>query len=332
MQAKEKVNYLVIWCTNMCNLRCTYCYAKDNLGNEDMDLDTAKKAIDILEDRGTLVLAGGEPLLNFQLVKDICSYIKSQSRDIKVSIQTNGTLIDENMAWEIKNLSIGVGVSLDGKIKVNNLCRSKGREAMEGILNLKNQGVQVNLNAVITKNNIEKLHELVDLAYYMENVNAIGLDLLRSNDLSLRVNETQVYQGIREMWNRVEKLSSLTGRKVLIREIEDAKRRIDTSYKACNYCYASKGQAAVITPKGDMYLCGSLVGKEEYYLGNINTSYALKALKDIEFDECKNCSYCEMCRKVCPSRAILNSRDGILSKEECALRKVCFSIAEENRD
>lgn len=332
LQLKEKVKYLVLWCTNRCNLKCKYCYAKNNLGHEDMNLNIAKKGIDILQDNGTLVLAGGEPLLNFQLVRDICSYIKFKNRNIKISIQTNGTLIDEEIAWELKNLGIGIGVSLDGKPQVNDFFRSNGKDAIRGIQYLKKAGIDVNINAVITKNNIDEFYGLIDLAYYMENVNAIGLDLLRSDDLNLRASEKQVYEGINKAWDRIEKLRQLTGKRIVIREIEDAKRRLDNSYEACHYCYASKGQAAVIIPNGEMYSCGSLVGYREYYLGNIETGYKLCALEDIEFEECKECVYYEMCRKICPSRGILNRKDGVLSKEECALRRVCFLIAKRNID
>lgn len=324
------LKYLVLWCTNRCNLNCTYCYAKNNLGNEDMEFSIAKKGIDILDNNGTLILAGGEPLLNLSLVKQICSYIKDNNRIVKINIQTNATLIDSSVAKELKKLNVGVGVSMDGKPKINNICRGSSNKVIQGIQYLREENIKINLNAVITRNNINELCGVVDLAYYLENVNGIGLDLLRSSDLTLRASAESVYEGINRAYERCKQLETLTGRKVFIREIEDARQRISKSYENCHYCYASKGQAAVIIPNGNMYLCSSLVGIKEYFLGNIGKSFKLKALEDIEFDQCKECQYYKMCRKVCPSRGILNNIDGVISKEECALRKACFVIAKNS--
>lgn len=324
------LKYLVLWCTNRCNLNCTYCYAKNNLGNEDMNINIAKKGIDILDDNGTLILAGGEPLLNISLIKEIYSYIRDNNRKIKINMQTNATLIDRNMAKELKKLNVGIGVSIDGKPNINDICRGHSSDVIRGIQYLGEENIKINLNAVITRNNINELSGLVDLAYYLENVNGIGLDLLRSNDLNLRASAKEVHEGINKAYERSKQLQVLTGKKVFIREIEDARQRINKSYEACHYCYASKGEAAVIIPNGDMYLCSSLVGIREYFLGNIEKSFKLRALEDIEFDECKKCKYYKMCRKICPSRGILNNVDGVISREECALRKACFSIAENS--
>lgn len=295
-----------------------------------MSFSIAKKAIDILEDEGTLILAGGEPLLNFKLVKEVCSYINENNKKVKINIQSNGTLINEEIAKELKKLKVGIGISFDGKPRINDLNRGCSAKVIKGIENLREENILINLNAVITKSNVKELSSLVDLAYYLENVNGIGLDLLRSEDTTLRATPKEVYEAINKAYERSIALEKLTGKKVFIREVEDAKRRIKTSYVSCNYCYASKGQAAVIIPNGDMYLCSSLVGKKEYFLGNIESSYELRALKDIEFEECKQCEYYDRCRKICPSRGIINNVEGVISKEECALRKACFSIGKKS--
>ncbi|WP_392486528.1 radical SAM protein [Haloimpatiens sp. FM7315] len=321
----KKLKYLVLWCSNRCNLSCVYCYAKNNLGNEDMSFLTAKKAIDILDENGTLILAGGEPLMNFPLIKDIFSYIEEKKYKFKVGMQSNGTLINKEIAKELKKLNLGIGISFDGKPEINNSLRSNAKEVIRGIEYLKEEKINININAVISKYNVFQLSGLVDLAYYFDNVKAIGFDLLRGNE-GLRASYSMVYEGVKKAYERSELLNSLTGKKVFIREIEDAKIRIMNSYKACNYCYASMGQAAVVIPNGDMYLCSSLVSKEEYYLGNILDRYSFKSLKDLEFKECKKCNYYKMCRKICPSREILNEINGKISREECALRKVCFDI------
>lgn len=84
---KLKIIYLHV--TQECNLRCTYCYAKNNLGKDMMMNENAsRKYIDILEQKGVkkVVLTGGEPLLNPDIEK-IVEYIKKKG--IYVSLLTN---------------------------------------------------------------------------------------------------------------------------------------------------------------------------------------------------------------------------------------------------
>lgn len=85
----NRISYLVLQVTQMCNLRCEYCvysgsYETRTHDNKRMDLSTAQKAIDFLishsfdEDSIELGFYGGEPLLEFALIKDCVKYIKER--------------------------------------------------------------------------------------------------------------------------------------------------------------------------------------------------------------------------------------------------------------
>lgn len=331
MNEVQKVKYMVLWVSRDCNLRCKYCYAKENLYKENMDFETAKKAIDLLECKSTLVIAGGEPLLNFDLVKSICEYIKENNLKIKISMQTNGTLIDENIAKEIKKYNIGIGISIDGMPEVNELTRQKSNEVINGIGILNKFNIPIYINAVVSNLNVDHLYTLSQLCLYFENIKGIGLDLLRESKDSLvkKADLNKIKNSIITLYEKVKVIENLTGRKILIREIEDCKIRIEKSYYSCNYCYATKAQAAVVIPNGDMYMCSSLVGNSKYYLGNINKEFELRNLESSIYKECKLCKYFKVCKKICPSRGIMNLEKGNLSKEDCELRKTCFHIVEK---
>ena len=112
--------YNVISLTDRCNLDCIYCYSNSGKG-EDLDLDTAKSILDFIFNtpgRQLIVLEGGEPLLKFDLIQYLYEESKKRSEDNKTplsfSFGTNLTLMDEDIAREIKKMGITPCTSLDG--------------------------------------------------------------------------------------------------------------------------------------------------------------------------------------------------------------------------
>ena len=333
----SKVKLLVLWVTNDCNLNCKYCYANGGEKKEYMNFDTAKKAIDMIKsDSFKIQFAGGEPMMNFSLIRDIYNYVQSKDKKITLQMQSNGTLIDDEISKEIKKMDIKMGISFDGGLEINEKFRGKSIEAINGIKALGKNGVIVNLNTVITKDSIRSLSKLIELAYYLGNVNGIGLDLLRITGRAKKNNlEVASYKDIEkylnEAYKKTEYLSSLTNRKVIIREIEDAKGRIKHSSSYCNtnYCHATYGGSMVVYPSGDVYPCGSLSGSKKYYMGNVHDLKSLRmiTINTAEKENCNSCRFKNICTKGCPARSIINS-NGQVSKEDCYLRKVSFEICD----
>ncbi len=106
------MKYIRLELTNNCNLDCTYCYFSGSYpkytskGNKFMKFETAKKAIDLLYDNSdkqqnkiTISFYGGEPLLNFALIKDVVDYAKERlkEKEIEFGIVTNGTLLNKEI-------------------------------------------------------------------------------------------------------------------------------------------------------------------------------------------------------------------------------------------
>jgi uncharacterized protein len=339
---KERT-YLVLWPTERCNLKCKYCYAYSDGPQGDMAFETAQKALDYFGDTPMKIqFAGGEPILNFELIRQIHRYISSRGYDAVFQLQTNGTLIDERIAADIKKMRIRTGVSLDGPIGVNELLRGGTKLALEGIQNLARAGVTINLNSTVTSQNVERLPELLELALYLGNVNAIGLDLVRFTGraiLDSDVHQPEAEQLIRTLWALYEKSENLfrtTGIRIGIRPIEEARTRLACPGCSSHYCYASCGKSYVILPGGDVYPCGSLRGKKEYYMGNILSKkidrMALAALQKGE--ACSECAYKDACAGGCPSRAVTNTLQSVDGSLDCVLRRTAFDIvsSEESRN
>ncbi len=336
--ALENIKFLVLWVTGDCNLNCKYCYADGKTNKESMSFEIAKMAIDRC-DKGPvkLQLAGGEPLLNLELIKEIYDYIKLNNIPAILQMQTNATLIDSKVARDIRDMNISMGVSFDGTIEINQYLRGKSPKVLSGIRHLKDEGIMVNLNCVVTNRNIEYLDQLVDMAYYLGNVGGVGLDLLRltgralENKLEIReATEKEIKYALKRAYLRTREIERISGRRIVLREIEEAKRRIEQPLRCGEYCHASYGGSAVVLPNGDIYPCGSLIGNEEYYMGNILNEDSIKDVQiaTIAPPRCRICKYKDICQGACPASAIINN-NGEIPDQDCVLRRTSFEIAED---
>lgn len=118
--------------THQCNLRCIYCYEKHK-DDRTMSLELAKKILDYeltLDDgipEAEIDLFGGEPLLEFDTVRDLIEYAKTRSypKNYIFFITTNGILLDESRkAWLRENTDyLQMGLSLDGTREMHNINR-----------------------------------------------------------------------------------------------------------------------------------------------------------------------------------------------------------------
>ena len=124
MNFKRKIITLTL--TQKCNLSCVYCY-ENHKSSKMMRLETAKKIVDkelLLNDGYEEIefdFFGGEPFLNFSLIKEITDYIIHYvtNKKVLIFIVTNGTLLnDEIKQWLIENKKYVIcGLSLDGTKK-----------------------------------------------------------------------------------------------------------------------------------------------------------------------------------------------------------------------
>jgi uncharacterized protein len=326
--------YIVLWTTGRCNLQCKYCYAYSADHQTDMDFSTAKKALDLFGRTPMKIqFAGGEPLMNFDLIRQVYDYIKCQNYNAVLQLQTNGTLIDGKIAAELKKMNIHMGVSLDGSFGVNESLRGGTKLALDGIQNLARAGIVVNLNCVVSAANVERLQELPDLALYLGNVAGIGLDLVRysgrASDAAVRQPEAeQLVQAVWALYEKCEFLHRNTGIRIGIRQIEEARIRLARNGCGGNYCYASCGKSYVILPDGDVYPCGSLKDRKEYYMGNINDGMikSMALASPTKGEVCAACEYRDACVGGCPARAITNHQTLVTGSLDCVLRKTAFEI------
>jgi AdoMet-dependent heme synthase len=175
---------LVFWeTTKACNLSCRHCRAvpQRKLGPAEL---TTRRAFDLIDEiarvaKPVMVLSGGEPLFRPDLF-DIAEY--GVQSGFRMALATNGTLVNERVAAKIADAGFSrVAISLDGANPgTHDTFRGVPGShalALRGLLNLRAEGVSVQINSSIAKHNVAELPALLDLALEI-NADALHLFML----------------------------------------------------------------------------------------------------------------------------------------------------------
>jgi len=162
---------LVFWeTTTGCNLRCIHCRASavELSSPDDLNTEEALAFVDSLADfaRPVLVLSGGEPLFRDDIF-EIAS--RAHERELPVALATNGTLVDAEIAAQIKQAGIRrVSISFDGAdAETHDAFRGIAgafEQALVGMGHVQEAGVPVQINSTIAKHNVHQLDDLFSLA------------------------------------------------------------------------------------------------------------------------------------------------------------------------
>jgi AdoMet-dependent heme synthase len=192
---------LVFWeLTTGCNLRCIHCRANatELMSPDDLSTRECLEIVDQLADFAPLilVLSGGEPLWR----RDVFEIARhAVSKNIRVALATNGTLVDEAMAMRIKDAGIvRVAISLDGADSATH-DSFRGHDgafdaAIRGIQCLQDVGISTQVNTTVSRHNVHQLPEMLELAKRLK-VDAFHLFLLVPVGCGLTIAEDQSVNG-----------------------------------------------------------------------------------------------------------------------------------------
>ena len=178
----RKMTALVKPASSLCNLKCSYCFYCDEANEREKNIGTImsaetaenliKKMFDFCETNSSLtfMFQGGEPLLAghgfFESFIETAETNRTDGSIINYTLQTNGTLIDEEFCRIFKENNFLIGVSLDGKKALHDKYRDLSFDnAMKGIELLKKHSVDFNILSVITAET--DAYDLYD--FYIEN-------------------------------------------------------------------------------------------------------------------------------------------------------------------
>lgn len=274
-----------------CNLRCKYCFASTGdfgKGRKLMTFETGKKAIDFLLekslDRKNLELDffGGEPLMNFDVVKQIVEYARSREAEygkkFRFTITTNGVLLDDDKIDFINREMSNVVLSIDGRKEVNDYMRKRvdGSGCYDKIMPAfkklveKRGDKEYYVRGTFTKNNLDFSNDVFDL--YNNGFDQISVEpVVCEASADYAITEKELPAIFKEYERLAERIleNEKKGKKFNFFHFMLDLDQGPCAIKRLRGCGCGNDYVA-ITPDGDIYPCHQFVGIEDFKMGNID--------------------------------------------------------------
>ena len=310
------VKALCLHVAHTCNLNCSYCFASQGKYHGDralMSFEVGKRALDFLvENSGTrrnleVDFFGGEPSLNFDVIKRLVEYARSieqdKNKNFRFTYTTNGMVLTDDMIEFLNKEMHNVVLSLDGRREVNDHFRRDytGKGSYDTIVpnfqklvkSRNNQGYYV--RGTFTHNNVDftnDLFHMADLGFTelsMEPVVCPPDDpyALTEEDLPKLYEQYEILA--KEMIKRKKEGCPFTFYHYML----DLKHG-PCIYKRITGC-GSGTEYMAVTPWGELFPCHQFVGDPKYSLGNVFDGISGTAIQD-EFRKCNSYSRPE-CRE-----------------------------------
>ena len=298
---KTVVKALCLHIAHDCNLACKYCFAEEGEYHGDrslMSYEVGKKALDFLiANSGNRVnlevdFFGGEPLMNFQVVKDLVAYGRSKEKEhnkkFRFTLTTNGMLLNDDVMEFANKEMANVVLSVDGRKEIHDFMRPtrNGKGSYDLIIDkfkkmaeMRNQtnyyvrGTFTHYNLDFSK---DVLH-LADLGFKQISAEPV----VAPDDQPYAIKEEDLPQLFEEY--------DLLAKEMVKREKEGNGFNffhfmLDLTggpclYKRLSGC-GSGTEYLAVTPWGDLYPCHQFVGMEEFKLGNVDTGIEKTELVD----------------------------------------------------
>ncbi len=358
---KFVVKALCLHVAHDCNLSCRYCFAQEGEYHgerELMSFETGKRALDFLMDNsGNRVnlevdFFGGEPLMNWEVVKKLVSYGRSceekRNKRFRFTLTTNGTLINDEVIEFCNEQMSNVVLSIDGRKEVHDRMRPfrGGAGSYEYILpklkRLADSRKQENyyVRGTFTRYNTDFAKDVLHLAELgFKQISIEPVVAPETEDYAIKKEDLPV---ILEQYDLLAK--------EMAKRLSDGERfnffhfLIDLEggpciYKRLSGC-GSGTEYLAVTPNGDLYPCHQFVGIDGFCLGNVCEGIVRRDIVGdfaevnvYSKEECSSCFARFFCSGGCPANSYnfngnLNSAYEIgcemqRKRVECALMLKC---------
>lgn len=300
-----------------CNLRCEYCFAETGdfgMGRSLMSLETGKKAIDfLLEKSGNrenleLDFFGGEPLMNFDVVKEIVEYArireKEYGKNFRFTVTTNGLLLTDDKIDFINKEMSNVVLSIDGRKCVNDRMRHRvdGTGCYDTIVEKFRKTVdsrgdkEYYVRGTYTKYNLDFSEDIFHL--YEQGFDQISVEPVVAPDTApYAITEKELPAIFAEYDKLAERLleNDKNGKHFNFFHFMLDLDQGPCAIKRLRGCGCGNEYVA-ISPNGDIYPCHQFVGIDEWKMGNLNEETFDYKIKDYfasahiyTKEECKKC-------------------------------------------
>ena len=314
---KTVVKALCLHIAHDCNLACKYCFAEEGEYHGRralMSYEVGKKALDFLiansGNRHNLEVDffGGEPLMNWQVVKDLVAYGREQekihNKHFRFTLTTNGVLLNDEVQDFVNKEMDNVVLSLDGRKEINDQMRPfrNGTGSYDLIVpkfqklaESRNQE-KYYIRGTFTRNNLDFSKDILhfaDLGFKQMSIEPVVGE--ESDPYAIREEDVPI---IKEEYDKLAK--------IMIEREKEGKGfnffhfMIDLDGGPCvakrlSGC-GSGTEYLAVTPWGDLYPCHQFVGQEEFLMGNVDDGIVRPEIADdfrscnvYSKDKCRDC-------------------------------------------
>ncbi|CEN23591.1 radical SAM/SPASM domain-containing protein [Paraclostridium sordellii] len=297
-----------IFLTNNCNLDCNYCYEGEKHKNH-MSIETADKVIDFIDHTArktipylthnsmTVILYGGEPLLNYEVLKYIIENLERKTEyKVRFDMTTNGTIMNSDIIETLKKIEC-ISVSIDGNHEIHDLNRvfknQKGtfNIVTENIKKMIDEGLSIRARGTYTSQTCKHLYSSVN------EISNFGFNCIVMHPDKSDKNWTE--KDFDTIFSEIKKINNDTN---LNKKSENISLT-DISDFACEsgHCFGGISDFS-IDYNGDIYPCSKAVKSKDFLIGNVyNNKLNEDRIKqlfqlNIDNDVCKGCSRINYCR------------------------------------
>ena len=302
----DVVKALCLHVAHTCNLNCAYCFASQGKYHGDralMSFEVGKRALDFLiEHSGTrrnleVDFFGGEPLMNWDVVKQLVQYARTQEeahhKHFRFTLTTNGMLIDDDVIDFANREMSNVVLSLDGRKEVHDRLRVdyagngsydrivpkfKALVAARGGKNYYMRGTFTHANPDFTND----IFHMADMGFTELSMEPVVCD--PADPAALTPEDIETVKGQYELLAKEMLRREQEGRPFTFYHYMIDLTGGPCIYKRISGC-GSGTEYMAVTPWGDLYPCHQFVGEEAYKLGNIWDGVTNTALRE-EFRAC----------------------------------------------
>jgi len=367
-QYTEQLYFFEFAVTMGCNLACKYCFAESrpSLSKEKATAELAELFIDrVAEYRATthtlipfiIEFTGGEPLMNFRIVRHTVEYTKRRYGDLlnaEFVIQSNLTMLDAETLEFAKQHHMGIGISCDGFEAVHDKQRpfASGRGSHRVVkTNMsklrrcypENSGSVI---AVITQDSVDKMAEIV-LYLYLSGYREINLKPMAelgrgATGVGKKPFAKSYVEGLFKVLNCVitpvyYEMGELIQENYLSRTFQ----HLFHPYRAFMCERSPCGGArniCIVMPNGDVYPCNQATDDKELPLGNIKRSSFSELLQTTpaemlrgrtldRIEECRTCPFRDWCGSPCPHEAFMKRGSFMAKSADCDILRLRYETA-----
>lgn len=328
------IGILYLLLTDACNFRCKYCFIENTFSPSHkfslMTRETAPAAIDFFatciqrnpkghHGKKTIIFYGGEPLMNKGVFLFALEHIRQLQKDerlpkhLSISLISNGSLIDEEIAGVIASRGVRVSISLDGPEEIHDEMRKNAHgggtftQALRGFTILREKGVAASVSCTIGTHNLERLPEIFEWFADHLGIRSLGFNILletpgmtadaeyvrRANDQLIRCYEMARGRGIYE--DRIMRKARAFATK-------------KPHFLDCGGC----GKQLVVAPDGRIGPCHAYLSTKKYFVGELDgdfdpfndpTFIEWSKRSPLNMPQCFNCEALGICGGGCAYNA-----------------------------